>query len=85
VGYPNTPGIHGLLREIYGGAYIANGGFDRERALRAIEAGEADLIAFGRPFLANPDLPERLALEVPLNTPDPATFSLLPGYAGYSL
>jgi N-ethylmaleimide reductase len=62
------------LREIYGGTYIANGGFDREQTLRAIEAGEADLIAFGRPFLANPDLPERLALEAPLNTPDPATF-----------
>jgi N-ethylmaleimide reductase len=62
------------LREIYGDAYIANGGFDRERALRAIEAGEADLIAFGRLFLANPDLPERLTLESPLNTPDLASF-----------
>jgi N-ethylmaleimide reductase len=53
------------LREIYGGTYIANGGLDRERALRAIEAGEADLIAFGRPFLPTLTCPSVWRLRPP--------------------
>ena len=64
----------GRLRRRYRGLYIANGGYDRERASRAIQDGEADLIAFGRLFLANPDLPERFRQNAPLNTPDPSTF-----------
>jgi N-ethylmaleimide reductase len=62
------------LRRLYKGSYIANGGFDRERTERALASGEADLIAFGRLFLANPDLPERWRRRAPLNTPDRATF-----------
>jgi N-ethylmaleimide reductase len=56
------------------GAVIANGGFDKARANAIIADGSADLVSFGVPFLANPDLPLRLSRDAPLNTPDPATF-----------
>jgi N-ethylmaleimide reductase len=62
------------LRKIYRGVYITNAGYDRERANAALVAGEADLIAFGVLYIANPDLPERFAKNAPLNTPDPDTF-----------
>jgi N-ethylmaleimide reductase len=62
------------LRAAYAGTYIANGGYDRGRAMHAIESGAADLVSFGAPYVANPDLVERLALDAPLNKPDPATF-----------
>ena len=64
----------GRLRRRYRGLYIANGGYDRERATAALRTRNADLVSFGRLFLANPDLPERLARYAPLNTPDPWTF-----------
>ena len=60
-----------------GGTVIANGGYDARSGNAAIAHGEADLIAFGVPFLANPDLPLRYLKDAPLNTPDGATF-----YAG---
>lgn len=62
------------LREAFGGAYMANGGFDGPRAMAAIGAGDADFVAFGVPFLANPDLPERLRRGGPFNPPDVARF-----------
>jgi N-ethylmaleimide reductase len=62
------------LRERFDGLYIANGGYDRTRALEAITSGAADLVAFGVPFLANPDLPERFRINAPLNEADMATF-----------
>lgn len=62
------------LRKLFKGAYLANNIYDRASAIRAIESGEADLIAFGRPFIANPDLVERLARNAPLNEPQQATF-----------
>jgi len=62
------------LRASFDGAYMANNGYDRELAIRTVESGEADLIAFGRPFIANPDLVERLKLDKPLNRPDESTF-----------
>jgi N-ethylmaleimide reductase len=66
-----------VLREIFSGALIANGGYDARSSNAAIAHGEADLIAFGVPFLANPDLPIRYFKRAPLNPPDFATF-----YAG---
>lgn len=48
------------LRKAFRGAYIANNGYTRDLAIAALDAGEADLVAFGRAFIANPDLPERL-------------------------
>ena len=62
------------LRKIFKGTYVTNGGYDRDRAERVLERGDADLVAFGRLFLANPDLPERFSKDVPLNDPDPSTF-----------
>jgi len=62
------------LRDAFGGTYIANGGFDYERARTSLAHGDADLISFARLFLANPDLPERFAKNAPLNTPDDTTF-----------
>lgn len=62
------------LKKRFGGVLIANEGFNRITANQVIEAGEADAVAFGREFLANPDLPRRLQLDVPLNLPNPDTF-----------
>ena len=62
------------LRDIYRGIYMTNAAYDRERANAALAAGEADLVAFGMLYIANPDLPERFAQNAPLNTPNPDTF-----------
>ncbi len=62
------------LREIWRGTYIASGGYDLARGNAALGAGFADMIAYGLPFLANPDLPERYAKWASLNKADPATF-----------
>jgi N-ethylmaleimide reductase len=62
------------LRAGFDGPYMANNGYDRQLAIEAVASGAADLIAFGRPFLANPDLVERLEKDAPLNEPDQATF-----------
>lgn len=62
------------LRRAFGGPYMANGGYDRDRAERALVEGRADLVSFGQSYLANPDLPERFALAAPLNEPDQDTF-----------
>lgn len=58
----------------FGGTYIANGGYDAKSAEQAIREGDADLVAFGTLFLANPDLVQRFRQGAPLNTPDPETF-----------
>src|ERR1700749_1437218 len=62
------------LRNRFKGAYIANNGYDFGLATKVLAANAADLIAFGKPFLANPDLVERLKRGAPLNAPDKATF-----------
>jgi N-ethylmaleimide reductase len=69
-----APFDYGSLRKRFKGAYVANNGYDFELATKVLAANEADLIAFGKPFLANPDLVERLKRGVPLNEPDKATF-----------
>jgi N-ethylmaleimide reductase len=63
-----------LIRKKYRGTLIVAGGFDRDSAEAWLEQGRADLIAFGRKFLANPDLPERLKSRAPLNADDPTTY-----------
>jgi N-ethylmaleimide reductase len=74
-GQPTQERITPHLREAFGkGTLIANGGYDRANAEAVIERGEADLVSFGVPFLANPDLVARLAQGAPLNPPDRATF-----------
>ena len=64
----------GEIRKRFSGTLILCGGYDRDRAEAALAAGCADLIGFGRPFIANPDLPVRLQTHAPLNTPDPSLF-----------
>ncbi|MFP2906510.1 alkene reductase [Pyxidicoccus sp. 3LFB2] len=66
--------ISPLLRKAFQGAFIVNGGYDARTGEAAIALGEADLVAYGVPFLANPDLPERFRHETPLNPVDASTF-----------
>ena len=61
------------LRRVYQGSVIVAGKYDAERAERILSAGLADLVAFGRPFIANPDLPARYAQKLPLSSFDGAT------------
>ena len=77
------PELKRIFQGAGGGAYIANEGFTRESALRVLAAGEADAVAFGREFIANPDLPHRLEIDAPLNEPDSSTF-YAPGAHGYT-
>jgi N-ethylmaleimide reductase len=74
-----------LIRERYKGTLIVCGGYTRERAETTLVEGRADLVAFGRPFIANPDLPERFRQNAPLNVPDPETFygGGVKGYVDY--
>jgi 2,4-dienoyl-CoA reductase-like NADH-dependent reductase (Old Yellow Enzyme family) len=62
------------LKAAFGGVYIANEKFDYGTAEQTVESGEADAVAFGKLFIANPDLPRRFALHAPLNEPRPAEF-----------
>ncbi|MBS0444657.1 MAG: alkene reductase [Proteobacteria bacterium] len=71
------------LRKAFDGPFILAGGFDRAGAEAALAAGDADLIAFGRPFVSNPDLVERMQAEAAIAVPDAATF-YTPGEKGYT-
>jgi N-ethylmaleimide reductase len=63
-----------IFRRAFDGVFISAGGYDRERAMQAVASGQADAVAFGRLFIANPDLPERLRHNAPLNPYDRSTF-----------
>jgi N-ethylmaleimide reductase len=62
------------IRQRFNGKYMANLGYDREKAESAIASGHADLVSFGTLFLANPDLVARFRKGAELNTPDQDTF-----------
>jgi 2,4-dienoyl-CoA reductase-like NADH-dependent reductase (Old Yellow Enzyme family) len=62
------------LKEAFGGVYIANQGFTKESATKVLNSGEADAVAFGQLFIANPDLPHRFKKDTELNKPDSSTF-----------
>ena len=84
MGAPEVPAPLKLaLREAWPRTFIAAGGFELESANAAVGEARADLVAFGRAFLANPDLVARLQRGVPLNPPDFATF-YTPGPKGYN-
>jgi N-ethylmaleimide reductase len=72
-----------ILRQSFKGLYIANNGYDLDLAVEARHRNLADLISFGRAYIANPDLVERLRTRAPLNTPDRHTF-FGGGAAGYT-
>ncbi|MDP2801432.1 MAG: alkene reductase [Phreatobacter sp.] len=69
----NVPFDWVALRKSFSGAYIANNGYTRDMAIDAVRDGRADLVAFGKAFIANPDLVERLRLDAPLNELDKTT------------
>lgn len=84
MGAPPVPADFKLkLRDSFDGLFILSGGFDHASAEQALLDKRGDLIAFGRPFLANPDLVARLRKDAPLNAPDAATF-YVPGAKGYT-
>ena len=62
------------MHRAFTGTYMVNGGYDQGRASAALASGAADLVSFGKPFLANPDLVERFVKATPLNEPDQSTF-----------
>lgn len=75
--FPGNDGETDVIRALrphYSGFYIANGGYDADSATKAINEGHAHAVTFGRPFIANPDLPERYRRGADLNTPDSDTF-----------
>jgi 2,4-dienoyl-CoA reductase-like NADH-dependent reductase (Old Yellow Enzyme family) len=71
------------LKQAFGGVYIANQQLTKAVAQALLDAGDADAVAFGQLFIANPDLPQRLKADAPLNAPVPATF-YAPGPQGYT-
>lgn len=84
MGAPSVPeSIRTMLRGLPHCALILSGGYDLERAERDLAAGKCDLVAVGRPILANPDLVQRWKIGAALNAPDPATF-YTPGPKGYT-
>ena len=84
MGSPKVPeSIISKIRAAFGGNLIANGGLDKEKAEAILNENKADLIAFGRSFLANPDLVKKMKNDLPLNNPDEETF-YTPGENGYT-
>ncbi len=71
-------------RKAFKNTFLAAGGYSREDGINAIESGYADLVVYGRLFLANPDLPKRFALNAPLNPYDRSTFYIQDQVRGYT-
>jgi len=84
MGAPPVPEeLKAKLKGAFAGLFIRAGGFNEASAESVLTGGLADLVAFGRPFLANPDLVKRLHQNAPLNEPDMSTF-YTPGQKGYT-
>ncbi|MBI3525444.1 MAG: alkene reductase [Betaproteobacteria bacterium] len=77
-----SPALKAKIRAAFKGKYILSGGYDQPRANVDLDSQRGDLVAFGRPFIANPDLVEKLRSGGPLADPDPNTF-YTPGERGY--
>ena len=69
-----SPRLGPELKRLFGGIYVANEAHTRDSAEQLLRVGEADAVAFGKLFIANPDLPKRFARQAPLNAPDSSTF-----------
>jgi len=78
-----APFDYAALRAKFTGAWMVNNGYTRAMALQAVESGAADLVAFGKAFIANPDLGRRLREDAPLNALDASTL-YGGGAAGYT-
>lgn len=72
------------MRKAFKGTFMVAGGYDREDGIKAVAENRADLVAYGRPFLANPDLPKRFELNAPLNKYNRATFYISDPVVGYT-
>jgi N-ethylmaleimide reductase len=84
MGAPAVPdALKAALRKAFPRTFIVSGGFTRASAEAALSAGKGDLVAFGRPFISNPDLVARLAKDAPLAPQDFSTF-YTPGAKGYT-
>jgi len=84
LGAPAVPqSVKDAIRNNYRGTIIISGGYDAEKAEADLEAGRGELVAFGRPFISNPDLVERFKTGAALETPDHTTF-YTPGEKGYT-
>lgn len=75
--------IGAALKQAFGGPYIMNQAITREQAVKILETGQADAVAWGKLFIANPDLVKRFKQNAPLNEPNPATF-YTPNEVGYT-
>jgi N-ethylmaleimide reductase len=86
-GKPAPPFDYAALKRLFGGPVIANNNFDGAHAMAAVAEGRADMIAFGKPFISNPDLVIRLLLGAPLATANRETFygGGEEGYTDYQL
>lgn len=83
MGAPEVPAVlKEKIRKEFTGTYILSGGYDRDRAENDLQENKGDLVAFGRPFIANPDFVERIKVNGILNEPDSSTF-YTPGKKGY--
>ncbi|WP_338759910.1 alkene reductase [Bernardetia sp. ABR2-2B] len=84
MGAPEVPrSLKEKIRDTFGGTIIISGGYDKERAEKDLKDGLGHLVAFGRPFISNPDLVERMKKDAHLNEPNPDTF-YTPGAEGYT-
>lgn len=79
----DEPRLGPALKAAFGGVYIANEKLTRQGAQQLLDRGEADAVAWGQLFIANPDLPRRLKANAPLNAPNPETYYTA-GAAGYT-
>ncbi len=81
--HPRFADTLAAVRREFAGPIMLNGGFDRERAEQVLRDGQAELVSFGRPFIANPDFVERIAQRAALAEADRSTF-YTPGVEGYT-
>ncbi|KQN53552.1 MULTISPECIES: alkene reductase [unclassified Erwinia] len=84
-GKPYSEAFRRAIRSVYPGVIVGAGGYTAEKAAALIDEGLIDAVAFGRSYIANPDLVERLQADAPLNEPQPATFygGAAAGYTDY--
>lgn len=80
---PVSPAVKAKIRDLFKGAYILSGGYDAAKAKADLETRKGDLVAFGRPFISNPHLVEKMKTGQPLVAPDANTF-YTPGEKGYT-
>jgi 2,4-dienoyl-CoA reductase-like NADH-dependent reductase (Old Yellow Enzyme family) len=81
--HPGPDSLGPSLRQAFGGIFVANEAIDQSIGQQLLDEGKADAVAFGKLFIANPDLPARFARNAPLNRPNAATF-YAPGPEGYT-